>query len=82
MLSLFNTTIGMILALALLLIFLLAPIATVWIALSIRGSLARIANALESNAPRSTPALPERPEFNDAALERTFRRVANSAFGR
>lgn len=70
------------LALASLLIMLFGPLAGVWIALSIRRDIHRIADALQAQA-----GIAEQAERVELYRERVAdsegnRRIANSAFGR
>jgi hypothetical protein len=82
MLTLFNSAIGMALALALLILAIVAPFLALWIALSMRRDIGRIAVALERTNRAESYAARER---HDAAMEAptsTVSRVSNSAFGR
>lgn len=82
MLTLFNSAFGMVLALALLLLAIVGPFLIVWIALSIRRDIHRIADFMdfESKYPSTAHGLRETKEHEH--YEDTRRRIANSAFGR
>jgi hypothetical protein len=82
MTALFNTLVGQILALALLLGLLFGPLAALWLALSIRRSLARIADTLESNEVRHTATFEDFEAIPQGAVAQRERRIANSIFGR
>lgn len=82
MTALLSSTLAMILALALLLELLAAPLLLLWVVLSIRGSLARIADTLESNEVRNTATFEDFEAIPQGAVAQRERRIANSIFGR
>lgn len=82
MLALLNTTIGMVIALALLLLVIAAPFLALWAALSVCRSLARIAEALEgARVGNYDPAQSRTGDPFDSPVVRE-RMIVNSLFGR
>jgi hypothetical protein len=61
---------------------LLGPFLALWIALSIRRDLRRIADALEPLPASTGPRVDSRRLVGESLPANTPRRVANSAFGR
>ena len=82
MLELFNSTVGMILALAFLLVVLFGPIAAVWLMFSMRRSLARIADSLDVLGTDTRPVTRIVEIDHENASVTTETRIANSIFGR
>lgn len=82
MLPLFNSLLAQIIVLALLLVLLTAPFLALWIALSIRRDVHRMADAIDFNTdrPSTSPTLRELPKSQEQ--ERVASRISNSAFGR
>jgi len=82
MLPLLNTSIAMVLTLALLLEMLALPFVALWVLLSIRRSLARMADSLEFKADveRAFNSLGHPDPIPESVTRK--RRIANSLFGR
>lgn len=82
MLELFNTLFAQILALAVLLEMLAAPFLILWLALSVRRSLRRMADAAEKICGVAVEQEDMERELRAAFGKASSRRISNSAFGR
>lgn len=82
MLPLFNSLLAQIIVLALLSVLLAAPFLALWIGLSIRRDLRRIADCAEHTANRFDMVTHDQATGQMKQLEPMRARIANSAFGR
>ena len=82
MLTAFNSLLAQVIALALLLEILAAPFLALWVALSIRRNLQRIADAVDFNTghPTTRPIL--RVQSTQQPTDTGASRISTSAFGR
>lgn len=82
MLPLLNHTLAMVITLALLVLALCAPFLVLWICLSIRRDLRRIADSQEHVARYARSILADEELRERIADRQSQGRIANSAFGR
>lgn len=82
MLPLFNSLLAQIIVLALLLVLLAAPFLSLWVALSIRRDLGRIADAMDETTRGSGETSCRRIQNTLPVVVQDAPRIANSAFGR
>ncbi len=82
MLTLLNSAIGMFLALAFLVLAITAPFLALWIGLSMRRDLRRIADNLEGARFAAQPAGEGSGPYGTAEELYLSRKVSNSALGR
>lgn len=81
MLPLFNSLLAQIIALAFLLVFLAAPFLALWVALSIRRDLGRIADAVDFSAKYPVVAAAMRDQRERELTAERERRASNTVLG-